>query len=305
MNTVSMPKITVQDDVEIYYETMGEGIPLVLIMGIATQLVHWPQGFCEQLVDHGFQLIRFDNRDVGFSSKLDHLGRPNPRNNLLKGLVGLSPDAPYDLSDMARDVIGLMDHLGLESAHVAGVSMGGMIAQTLALEHSKRVRSLTSIMSTTGDRYIGKLKAIRAILTKPGKSKEEHIERGVKVFGVLAGDKLPFDEAAVRQLVGLAYDRDSDNRGFPRQFAAIVASGSRTKKLRQLTVPSLVIHGAEDPLIPSKAGAATAKAIPGAKLHIIEGMGHSMPAVIWPTLTGLIAEHAKKYEPKTESLPKA
>jgi pimeloyl-ACP methyl ester carboxylesterase len=298
-----MPKIAVNKDVEIYYETMGEGIPLILVMGISTQFVHWPEGFCQQLVDRGFQVIRFDNRDVGFSTKLNQYGRPNPRTLLFRGLMGLSVKAPYNLSDMGNDVIGLMDALELKSAHIAGVSMGGMISQTVALEHSHRIRSLTSIMSTTGDRYIGKLKAIRAILTPPGKTKDEHIERGVGVFRVLAGDKLPFDEAAIRDLIARAYDRDSENKGFTRQFAAIVASGSRRKALKELKVPALVIHGAQDPLIPVKAGIATAKAIPGSKLHIIEKMAHSMPSAIWSELTQLIQDHAQQYEKRSERLP--
>jgi pimeloyl-ACP methyl ester carboxylesterase len=300
-----MPKVKVQKDIEIYYETMGEGKPLILCMGIATQLVHWPPGFLKLLLERGFQIIRFDNRDVGLSSKLEHLGRPNARKNIIKGLLGLPTQAPYTLSDMAGDVVGLMDALGLESAHLAGVSMGGMIAQTVSLEHSQRVRSLTSIMSTTGDRYIGKFKAIRAILTSPGKNREEQIERGLKVFRVLAGDHFPFAPEIVRELVGLAYDRDPGNRGFPRQFAAIVASGSRTKLLRQLKVPTLVIHGAEDPLIPPKAGIATAKAIPGARFELIEGMGHSLPRELWAKLADLIHEHTVAYEPSSEQQPKA
>ncbi|MFT5429553.1 MAG: pimeloyl-ACP methyl ester carboxylesterase [Myxococcota bacterium] len=284
--------------INIEYEETGSGEPLVLIMGIGTQLVHWPDRFVGLLADSGFRVIRFDNRDMGKSSHLKALGVPNVRKAIAYRLAGRKIQAPYLLTDMAQDVFGLMDSLGIDRAHVAGISMGGMIAQTMAIMDAEagggRMKSLTSMMSSTGDRryLVAKPGALKALLGAPPRTREESQARMLTIMHALAAKGQPLDDDELRKIGGQAYDRGLNPAGFARQFAAILASGSRRKALKRVTLPTLVIHGASDPLIPASAGRATARAIPNSRLEVIDGMGHIMGTGHFERLTGLITGHA-------------
>ena len=235
--------------------------------------------------------IRFDHRDIGQSSRLNHLPVPPLRETMLRRLAGLRVDAPYTLSDMARDAIALLDHLRLDKAHVVGCSMGGMIVQHLAIEHPTRVASMTSIMSSPGSRRFlitTRPRALKTLFSPPPKTADAAAERAVEVFTALGGSSYAVDADAMRGLGRLAFERGSNPRGFLRHFAAICASGNRTKALGRVRAPTLVFHGAEDPLIPLAAGRATAKAIPGARLHVVPGMGHHMPPGVWDEMVSAI-----------------
>jgi pimeloyl-ACP methyl ester carboxylesterase len=286
-------EIAQANGIEIAYETIGDpsNPPLLMIMGLGTQLIHWDIELCELLAQRGFWVIRFDNRDVGHSTKID---APVP--NVRRAMLGLSFEAPYRLSDMAADTVGLADHLGIQAAHVVGASMGGMIAQTLAIEHPERVLSLTSIMSTTGERRVGrpKLRVMGVLMRRSPHEKEAFIDHFVRVFKMIGSRGFPFDEQRVRRHAAEAYDRDHDPAGTGRQLGAIIASGDRTERLRSLHLPATVIHGRNDPLVPFRGGRATAEAIPDAKLIAIEGMGHDMPRETWPQLVDAIAETAAR-----------
>jgi pimeloyl-ACP methyl ester carboxylesterase len=279
---------------ELCYQEMGdpEGEPLLLVMGLATQLLGWHQSFCSILAARGFRVVCFDNRDIGRSSRLDGAGAPS----FVDLMSGRRASAAYLLRDMAADSFGLLDHLGIESAHVVGASMGGMIGQTLAIEHPERVRSLVSIMSTTGSRRVGTptLKAFGALLAKAPRGRDEYIERIVKTFKVVGSPAYPMDEARFRELAGRLYDRSHNPKGVLRQMHAISASGDRTAALRKLQLPATVIHGTRDPLVRPSGGRATARAIPGARLRIVEGMGHDLPRALWPTFAGEIADTASR-----------
>ena len=268
-------------EVELVYETIGDpGNPaLLLVMGLGMQLIHWDLELCEGLAERGFQVIRFDNRDAGLSTQID---APVP--NVMRAMAGLPIQAPYLLSDMADDSFGLLDHLGIERAHVVGVSMGGMIAQTMAIQRPERVLSLGSMMSTTGDRRVGrpKLRVWSVMMRRAPEGREAYIEYFVRVFRMIGSPAYPVDEQRMRELAAATYDRSHYAAGTARQLAAILASGSRTAALRQLDVPAVVIHGKSDPLIPFRAGVATAKAIPGAELLAFPGMGHNLPQELWP-----------------------
>ncbi len=281
--------------IELAYEEHGEGEPLVLIAGIGAQLVHWPAGFCQRLADHGFRVIRFDNRDVGRSERIEGSAlAPLPR-LILRGLLGLEVEAPYTFADMADDTAGLLDALGIERAHIVGASMGGMIAQTLAIAHPQRLRSLTSIMSHTGERLhaLARPRAIRALLQPGPRDRSEAMERALAYARVVSGTGFALDEAGIRTRAGQAYDRGIDAEGFMRQLAALCASPSRTAALAELRVPAAVIHGSEDPLVRPVGGHATARAIPGARLQLIEGMGHSLPPGTWePICTTIVSLRA-------------
>jgi pimeloyl-ACP methyl ester carboxylesterase len=279
--------------IEIAYETIGEpsNPPLLLVMGLGTQLIHWDVELCERFADRGFHVIRFDNRDAGRSTYID---APVP--NLRRAMAGLRIDAPYLLDDMADDAFGLLDHLGIEAAHVAGASMGGMIAQTMAIRRPERVLSLTSIMSTTGERRAGrpKLRVWGVLLRRAPRDKDVAVEYFVRVFRLIGSKGFPADEDRIRALAAEAYDRGHNPAGTGRQLAAIMASGDRTDRLRRLRVPTLVFHGRDDPLIPFRGGRATADAIPGARLIGIPGMGHDLPRQVWPQLVGALAETAAR-----------
>ena len=279
--------------IEIVYETIGDpsNPPLLLIMGLGTQLIHWDLELCERFAERGFHVIRFDNRDAGRSTYVD---APVP--NIRRAMAGLSIDAPYLLDDMADDAFGLLDHLGIEAAHVAGASMGGMIAQTMAIRCPERVLSLTSIMSTTGERRAGrpKLRVWGVLLRRAPRDKDAAVEYFVRVFRMIGSKGFPADEDRIRALAAEAYDRGHSPAGTGRQLAAIMASGDRTDRLRELRMPALVFHGRDDPLVPFRGGRATADAIPGARLIGIPGMGHDLPREVWPRLVDAVAETAAR-----------
>jgi pimeloyl-ACP methyl ester carboxylesterase len=292
-----MPRVRT-NGIDIEYETFGNPAhePLLLIMGLGAQMILWEEGFCGLLAESGLYVIRFDNRDVGLSTSLRDAGIPSlPA--LLEGLArGEPPDVPYRLSDMARDSVGLLEALGLSSAHVIGASMGGMIAQTLAVEWPDHVRTLTSMASTTGHPVLPppKADALELLLLTPVPTdREGYIEWSVEGARMLAG-KFPPDEARLRARAARAYDRGIHPDGLARQLAAVLVSGSRREALASVRVPALVIHGDADPLVPLEAGLDTAEAIPGAELLVIEGMGHELPPEVWPRVADAIARHARK-----------
>ncbi|ACY16089.1 alpha/beta fold hydrolase [Haliangium ochraceum] len=292
-----MPKARV-GDIELHYESEGEGLPLVLIMGIGTQLTAWPAGLRAALVERGLRVIRFDNRDIGLSSKLTHLPVPKLRRVLTRTLLGMLQDVPYTLEDMAADTAGLLDALELDSAHILGASMGGMIAQVMALHHPQRMRSLCSVMSHPGNlrSMVARPKAYRALMSPLPKEHEAAVTHMVGVMRALSGSGFPFDEDAARAYLDLAIARSVHPQGFLRQFAAIAAAPNRIPALRSLRMPSLVIHGTDDPLVPVSGGRATAKAIPGARLHLVPGMGHDFPRGAWPQIADAVSEHVRDAE---------
>jgi pimeloyl-ACP methyl ester carboxylesterase len=268
--------------------------PVLLIMGLATQMIGWPDEFCRQLAAEGFHLVRFDNRDCGRSTHLS--SRPPTPGELLRRRI---PADNYTLSDMADDAVALMRALELEPAHVVGVSMGGMIAQTVAAEHPGSVRSLISIMSTTGNRWRGQpaLGIYRYLLRRAPEEKDAFVEYLVTLFGAIGSPGFPRDEERIRDVAARSYDRGHDPTGPGRQLGAIVASGDRTSQLAQIKAPTLVIHGTNDRMIRKSGGRATARAIRGARLELVEGMGHDLPEALWPRLVQLIASHATAAEP--------
>jgi pimeloyl-ACP methyl ester carboxylesterase len=273
------------------YETFGDpgSPPMVLIMGLGTQMIGWPEEFCEQLAGHGYHVIRFDNRDSGRSTQIP--GRPPPLGQLLQRRID---PVLYTLTDMADDALGLMRALELEPAHVVGASMGGMIAQTLAAEHPEAVRSLVSIMSNTGSRWSGQPapRMYRFLVRRAPDDRAGFVEHLDTVFAAIGSRGLPRDSARVRDIAGRSYDRGHDPAASGRQLGAITASGDRTAALRRITAPTLVIHGTDDRLVRPSGGRATARAIPGAQLLMINGMGHDLPEAAWPQLVGAIVQHA-------------
>jgi pimeloyl-ACP methyl ester carboxylesterase len=284
------------DGIRIAYETFGDPAdpPVLLVMGLGAQLLAWREGFCQALVDRGHFVVRYDNRDIGLSTHLSDAPPPD----FAALLAGNRSSASYDLSDMADDAVRLLDHLGLPAAHVVGASLGGMIAQTLALDHPERVLSLTSIMSTTGDRAVGQATeaAMTALLAPPAANREEAEQRSLASSRVLGSPGYPADPDEVRRHAGEGYDRDHDPSGVARQLAAIYASGDRTARLAGLTVPTLVLHGADDPLIDVSGGRATAAAVPDAELRVLAGMGHDLPTELWPEVADAITTLARRAE---------
>jgi len=281
------------DPVELVYETIGDPSdePLLLVMGLGMQLIHWDRELCELFAERGFHVIRFDNRDAGLSTKIT---APVP--NVMRLMAGLPARVPYLLDDMASDAFGLLDHLGIERAHVAGTSMGGMIAQTMAIRRPERVLSLASMLSTTGDRRVGtpKLRVWTVLMRRAPNDRTEYISYFSRIFRLIGSPAYPADTERIRDLAGATYDRCHYPAGTARQLAAILASGSRTAALRRLEVPTVVIHGRSDPLVPLRAGVATAKAIPNAELITIPGMGHDMPRELWPTFAEAIVRNAER-----------
>ncbi len=283
--------------VDIAYQRIGNpDAPVVLlIMGIAAQFIHWPDAFFEALAGHGLEVIRFDNRDSGLSSHMTDAPPPN----LPAVLAGDLSSVSYTLSDMAADTVGLMDALKIEKAHLVGASMGGAIAQTVAIEHPNRVRSLTSMMSTTGDRTVGQPspEVFREVFTGPrAVTRDEVIQQAIRARRAVGSPAYRSDENEVAARAGLAYDRSYDPTGTARQAIATVASGDRTARLRQLSVPTLVIHGLADPMCDASGGRATAAAISGAELTLIEGMGHDLPPGLRAQFADRIAEFVWRAE---------
>jgi len=279
--------------IQLCYQELGDpdGEPLLMVMGLATQMIAWDEEFCAMLAERGYRVVRFDNRDIGRSTRIDSAGLPGK----VAMLTGRGTP-PYLLRDMAADTFGLMDHLGIDSAHLVGASMGGMIVQTAAIEQPERVRSITSIMSTTGSRKVGhpSYRTFGFMLGKPPREREAAIERVIKTFKTIGSPGYPFDEERIRELAGRSFDRGHSPAGIARQLHAITASGDRTPGLRKLELPALVIHGKNDVLVNPSGGRATAKAILGAKLRMIEGMGHDLPRALWPTFADEIAANAAR-----------
>lgn len=283
--------------IELCYDTFGdpEAPPLLLIMGLASQMIAWDDDFCSELASRGYRAIRFDNRDIGLSTRFPQHGSPDLMALIGQALAGKPVAAPYTLRDMAADSIGLLDALGIDKAHVVGVSMGGAIAQEMAIHHGGRVRSLTSIMSSTGDPALPQAtpEALAVLLAPPPKSREEYFQNYVRSWSVLRGPGFPLDEARDLERAARAYDRGLNPPGVARQLAAILASGNRTEALKAVRVPTLVIHGDADPLVRVEGGHATARAIPQAKLLVVQGMGHALPMPMWPQIIEAIASHAR------------
>jgi pimeloyl-ACP methyl ester carboxylesterase len=276
--------------IDIAYQRFGDpDAPVVLlIMGVAAQSIAWPDSFCHALVDRGLQLIRFDNRDVGLSTHLTDAPTPD----LPATLAGDLSSVSYTLSDMAADAVGMLDVLGVEKAHVVGASMGGAIAQTMAIEHPERVRSLTSMMSTTGSMSVGQAspEVLREVFAGPRPTtRDEVTQQMLKAFRVVGSPGYLMDEKEVAERAGRAYDRAYDPIGVARQAIATVASGDRTERLRLLKVSTLVIHGLADRMCDPSGGRATAEAIPGAELVLIDGMGHDLPPGLRSQLAARIA----------------
>ena len=279
----------VADGIEIAYETFGDRAnpPVLLVMGLATQMLGWPDGFCEQLAGRGHYVVRFDNRDIGLSTHLHDA----PKADIHAVAAGDTRTAAYRLADMARDAVGLLDVLGLDSVHLVGASMGGMIAQTIAIEYPERVLSLTSIMSTTGDRAVGAPSeaAVGVLLAPPARTREEAMEQAVAGARVVGSPGFDRDEDDIRERAGRSFDRAHDPAGVGRQFAAILASPDRTERLGEIRAPTVVIHGTGDALINVDGGQATAAAIPGAELVLVDGMGHDLPRGVWPRILDQIS----------------
>ena len=285
--------VRVSDDVELCYETFGDPSDptALLVMGLATQMLAWPEPFCEQLVDRGFHVVRFDNRDIGRSTHFE--GRmPTP----LELVRRSKKPAKYFLKDMADDASGLLRELDLAPAHVIGASMGGMIAQTLAARHPDQVLSLTSIMSNTGSRLKGQpaLKLYPMFFAKPPRGRDASIERTMKVYKAIGSRGLPQDTELIRDLAERSWERGHDRFGPGRQLAAINASGNRTKELKRITAPTTVIHGSDDLLVRKSGGKATARAIPGARYVEIDGMGHDLPRAAWTQIIDAIVANAER-----------
>lgn len=297
-----MPDIQ-SNGISLHYESFGrETDPaIVLIMGLSVQMIMWHETFCEMLANKGFRVIRFDNRDVGLSTQLDHLGKPNITLEYMKFMMQLKINAPYSLDDMAADTAGLIGGLGISRAHVVGASMGGMIAQNLAASLPQLVASLTSIMSTTGRRSLPKAswRATKAILTPKARrgDTEGAIRRMMYVLRTITSRTYPIDETRLREICERHVLRANNPDGGMRQLVAIAAADDRTKIVRQVKVPTLVIHGSEDELIRPAAGYETAHAIRegggNARMVEIEGMGHDLPEPLWPRIVDEIAAHAR------------
>jgi pimeloyl-ACP methyl ester carboxylesterase len=275
-------------EIELCYESFGDPADptILLVMGLGTQMVAWRPDFCEQLAGRGFRVVRFDNRDVGRSSRIDG---PVPT---MGQLLRRSPKAGvYRLADMADDAVGLLDHLGVDAAHIVGASMGGMIAQSIAARHPERVLSLASIMSNTGNRWKGQphVKLYPILLRRAPSEREAFMRHAQRVFAAIGSPGFDRDEEEIRAIAGESFDRGHDPAGSARQLGAIVASGDRTSELRKITAPTVIIHGTKDILVRPSGARATARAIPGARVVMIDGMGHDLPRPLWPDLVSRIA----------------
>jgi pimeloyl-ACP methyl ester carboxylesterase len=290
------PQTARANGIEICYEIFGDpgAEPMLLIMGLGAQMVLWDDDFCRQLAARGFRVIRFDNRDIGQSSKLTGGKRLTPLELLKLRFLKIPVEAPYKLYDMAQDVIGLMDALKIKSAHLVGASMGGMIAQEIAIVFPERVRSLISIMSTTGNPKVPPptREAATLLMAPPPATREEYLARFAQTWKMLRAGSFPEDEALDRSRAERCFERGLNPAGVGRQLRAILASGSRKQRLASVKAPTLVIHGTVDPLVRPEGGRDTAASIPGAELLMIEGMGHALPIPMWPQVIDAIDRHA-------------
>jgi pimeloyl-ACP methyl ester carboxylesterase len=283
-------------EIELAYQTFGrpEDPPILLVMGLGGQMHYWPDALCASLADRGHWVVRYDNRDVGLST---HLSDAEPV-DLQALMMGAGGSVPYGLEALAGDAVGLVEALGLPSAHLVGISLGGMIVQLAAIEHPERVRSLVSIASTTGDRSVGASKpdALAALFAPPPTEREALAQRAVELSRIIGSPGYPRDEEWLRERARIAFDRSYDPPGTARQTAAVMTAFDRTERLGGVSVPALVIHGTDDPLVDVSGGRATADAIPGAELLLIKGMGHDLPPGIWPRLVDAISETVRRGE---------
>lgn len=292
-----MPQVAA-NGLELEYEAFGSDSDptILLIMGLGMQLIAWPQPFCEELAEKGFHVIRYDNRDTGFSTKFDGVKAPGLPALLFRSVLRLPIRVPYTLYDMAEDAVGLLDALNLSSAHIVGASMGGMIAQNLAARFPERVRSLTSIMSTSGHRSLpgaDPLVSRHLFRSRPTSAdREAVIAHNMRSLELIGSPAYPVDEETRREMTSMSFDRCYYPAGFTRHVAAIVQDGDRRERLGMISAPTLVIHGREDRLVPLAGGIDTAEHVPGARLEIIDGMGHNLPAGLWPRLVEMITGHA-------------
>jgi len=290
-----MPNVTA-NGIQIEYDTFGDSSfpALLLIAGNGAQMIVWDVEFCELLAKSGLSVIRFDNRDAGLSTKFAEAGIPDMMAAIKAAMQGRTVESAYSLDDMADDAVGLLDALGIEKAHICGASMGGMIAQIISYRHPKHVLSLTSIMSTTGnpDLPYGKPDAIAAVVAPAPEEREAYVEHYVNVWRRIWSPGFPYEEERVRTFMEKSYDRSYYPQGMARQNIAVIASGDRRPSLAAIEVSTLVIHGADDPLIPVEGGRDTARVIPGAGLLIIDGMGHDMPRGVWAEIADAISKHA-------------
>jgi pimeloyl-ACP methyl ester carboxylesterase len=288
-------------ELEICYETFGspDDPALLLVMGLGTQMIGWPDDFCEALAARGLHVIRYDNRDIGRSTHFRRQRPPTIKQLLLRDKAAAS----YSLADMADDGIGLLDRLGIERAHVAGASMGGMIAQTMAARHPDRVLSLASIMSNTGHRWKGTpgLRIYPMFMRRPADNREGAIESTISTFRLIGSPGFPFEEEELRRIAQLSYERGYNPAGTARQLAAILAAGDRTDELRRITAPTVVIHGTRDRMVRPSGGRETAKAIPGARLVEIDGMGHDLPPGAWDRIIDAIVSNIQRADASSRS----
>jgi len=289
-----MPHVTA-NGIQIEYDTFGDSSfpALLLIAGNGAQMILWDVEFCELLAKTGLFVIRFDNRDSGLSTKFDGAGIPDIMATIKAYMEGKPVESAYSLDDMAEDSVGLLDALGIEKVHICGISMGGLVAQVISYRHPKHVLSLTSIMSSTGNPDLpkGKPDAIAAVVAPAPEEREAYVEHNVNIWRRIWSPGFPFEERRVRTVIEKSYDRSYYPQGIARQYTAILASGDRRPLLSSIKIPALVIHGADDPLIPVEGGKDTARVIPGASLLIINGMGHDMPKGVWAEIVDAISNH--------------
>lgn len=288
-------------DIELCYEDWGDekNPAMLLIMGLSAQMMMWPDGFCEELVKKGFRIIRFDNRDIGLSTKIRQKIPPmNELYRMARFSLGLKSPAPYSLYDMAADAVGLLDVLGIAKAHVVGASMGGMISQILASRYPQRVLSLAVVFSSTNQPLLPPPHpaALSPLMKGPGKgaSREQLVAHSMKLMRVIGSPAYPQPEAELKAFSEKMYERSYYPAGVKRQFTAVLSSGSLRPLAKKIRVPTTVIHGDRDPLMRPGCGKAVAKAVPGATFNLIPGMGHDLPRELWPRITGLLADNAAK-----------
>ena len=288
------------NNIQIEYERAGDpqAETILLIMGLGAQLIQWPDELVDLLVARGFQVIRFDNRDIGLSSRFDDQKAPNLMQLMMDNVAGKKISVPYNLSDMAKDAVALLDALGIKKAHIVGASMGGMIAQLVAVNHPAHVLSLTSIMSSTGNPDLPQAtpEAMAALLTpvEDPTNLEEAVKRGIHVWKTIGSPGFPRDEADLLAYVKRTVERCYYPAGTARQMAAIVADGDRRARLKTITAPTIVLHGEADPLVPIAGGEDTASAISGAQLRRVKGMGHDIPPALYETYAAAICEAAAR-----------
>jgi pimeloyl-ACP methyl ester carboxylesterase len=289
-----MPNVTA-NGIQIEYDTFGDSSfpALLLVAGNGAQMIFWEAEFCELLAKTGLFVIRFDNRDAGLSTKFDEAGIPDMMAAIKAAMEGKTVESAYSLDDMADDCVGLLDALGIEKAHICGASMGGMIAQVISYRHPKHVLSLTSIMSTTGNPELpqGKPETIAAVLAPQPAERLAYVEHNMNIWRRIWSPGFPFEEKRARTFIEKSYDRSYYPQGMARQNTAIIACGDRRELLSTIAVPTLVIHGADDPLIPVEGGKDTARVIPEARLLVINGMGHDMPKGVWAEIVSAISNH--------------